>query len=454
MKEKIVLIGAGSAMFARGLIADLICQKWEADLALVDVDPVALTIVENLARKMVAARKAPLAIRTSVDRREALRGATVVIVTIAVGGRRAWEQDVFIPRKYGIYQPVGDSVMPGGTSRALRMVPVMVDIARDVLDLAPNALFFNYANPMTVNCHAVHKATGAGMIGLCHGVFHTARILARELKARMEELKYTAMGMNHMTWFTELRVKGRDVMPQLLKIAGQKTCQRLRRERLGRKFTEAGSNGDHDPFPFSWELCRLFGGFPAVMDRHVTEFFPAMFCGKGRYYGKTLGVDAYSFEDCIACGDGIFAKMEEEALSKQPLGAEHFERLDGEHEQVLDIITSIRKDVGGIFSVNIPNRGQIPNLPSDAIVECAAVADGGGLRAIQLPPLSSGMAGTLASRFLWVETVMNAALEGNRNQFIQSLILDGATDSISTAVRLADEMLQAQAAHLPQFAKA
>ena len=117
----------------------------------------------------------------ALDRKDVLKGATVVITTIGVGGRRAWEQDVFVPRKYGIYMPVGDTVGPGGTSRALRMIPDMVDIARDVLDLAPDALFFNYANPMSPVCRGVLKATGAKMVGLCHGTIDTARWIAKLL---------------------------------------------------------------------------------------------------------------------------------------------------------------------------------------------------------------------------------------------------------------------------------
>ena len=123
---------------------------------------------------MIVATGASIVLKTAVDRKAVLKGATVVVTTIGVGGRRAWEQDVFIPRKFGLYYPVGDTSGPGGTSRALRMVPAMVDIARDVLDLAPDALFINYANPMAVICRAVHKATGADMIGLCTGTWDTA----------------------------------------------------------------------------------------------------------------------------------------------------------------------------------------------------------------------------------------------------------------------------------------
>ena len=170
---KIVIIGAGSAMFTIGVVSDLITAGLATELGLVDIDPEALEIAHKLTQKMIEARKAAIRLTATTDRRKVLEDATVVIATIGVGGRRAWEQDVFIPRKYGISMPVGDTVGPGGTSRAMRMIPAMVSIAQDVIELAPEALFFNYANPMSPACYAVQQATGALVIGLCIGTWHT-----------------------------------------------------------------------------------------------------------------------------------------------------------------------------------------------------------------------------------------------------------------------------------------
>ena len=135
--------------------------------------------------------------QASTERRDVLPGADVVVTTIAVGGRRAWEADVLIPRKYGVFQPVGDTAMPGGISRAMRMIPAMVAIARDVQALCPNALFFNYANPMTANCLAIRRATGAEVIGLCHGTFGTERYLARFAGVPAERVTTLGVGLNH-----------------------------------------------------------------------------------------------------------------------------------------------------------------------------------------------------------------------------------------------------------------
>ena len=444
MREKVALVGAGSAMFTRGLLADLISVGEALDLALVDIDPDALETAERLATKMVGAARAPIGLSASTDRRQVLPGATAVICTVGVGGRRAWEQDVYIPRKYGINQPVGDSVMPGGTSRALRMIPAMVAIAEDVLDLAPQALFFNYGNPMAPVCRGVRKATDAPMVGLCHGVTGVAHYLARALKVEPGKVTHSAVGMNHLTWFVEVRVDGEDVMPRLKAIAAERVAQFSD----GRGTDDDSALGDLEPL--SWHLLQLFGGIPAALDRHVTEFLP-QFYADGAYYGRTLGVDAYSFEACIANGDRIYAEMQSVARSSDPLPESYFRHSGGEHEQVVEIIDSIRRDRGKVYSVNLPNRGQVPNLPLGAIVESPAIAEATGLKPIQQPALPAGIAGTLAGRLAWVETVVEAALEGSRRKFVQALVLDGAVRSLADAEALADELLAAQAAYLPQF---
>jgi alpha-galactosidase len=358
---------------------------------------------------------------------------------VGVGGRRAWEQDVFIPRKYGIYQPVGDTVMPGGTSRALRMIPAMVGIAQDVLDLCPQALFFNYGNPMSPVCRGIRKATGANVVGLCHGVNDVGKWLARQLGVTPERVRYDATGINHLTWFTEYRVDGQDAMPRLMELAR-------------RKLSECESLGEVSD-PFTWQMTELFGAFPAVLDRHICEFFPHLFAKQGSYFGKTLGVekDAYSFECTIEFGDRIFAEMSEQALSPDPLPADYFQRIGGEHEQVLDIVSSVRRDTGDVYSSNLPNQGQVPNLPHDAVIEGPSIATASGVRAIAQPPLSPGLAGTLATRFEWVETVVDAALSGDRKKVVQALLIDGAVDTVEMAYRLAEDLLKAQAAFLPQF---
>ena len=442
MDERIVLIGAGSAVFTAGLIADLIRLGEPADVALVDPNPAALTVAQRLAQKMTDTARAPLRLRAVLDRREVLSGATAVICTVGVGGRRAWEQDVFIPRRYGIYAPVGDTVGPGGSSRALRMIPAMVAIAHDVLDLAPDALFFNYGNPMAPICRAIRKTTGAPVVGLCHGVMETARYLAHTLDAQVDDLQYIATGINHLTWFTHVQTGGQDAMPRLRAIAAERAARPPEPLPAGDSPYESPEDN-----PFTWRLMHWFGAFPAVLDRHVTEFFPQFF-RDGTYWHKRLGVDAFSFEDTIADGDRTFAEMSAVALSDDPLPESYLARFGGEHEQVMDIIRAVRTNAGITVSANLPNHGQAPSLPHDAIVEGPAVVDSFGVRALQQPVLPAAIAGTLATRYQWVETIVEAALERSRDKFVQALVLDGAVSSIDQAAALADELLAAQSPYL------
>ena len=217
MRKKMVLIGCGSAMFTKGLVMDLLkhseISKWH--LALCDIDRDVLDAAEKLVKKMVAAKGADVEISASTNRAELLPGADYVVVTIGVGKREAWEKDVFIPRKYGIYQPVGDTAMPGGISRAMRMVPAMLDIVRDAEKLCPAAKFFNYANPMAIICRALMKATSHPVTGLCIGVPDSVWYMADTVGVPRGEVTARAVGMNHLTFIYKLMHKGEDLFPKL-----------------------------------------------------------------------------------------------------------------------------------------------------------------------------------------------------------------------------------------------
>lgn len=431
----LVLIGAGSAVFTKGLVADMIQMPelgpWT--LGLVDIDPDALATAEGLCRRMVEATGAEITVRASTERRDLLPDADAVVTTIGVGGRRAWEADVFIPRRYGIYQPVGDTVMPGGISRAMRMIPAMVAIAWDVAELCPDAHFFNYSNPMTANCWAVREATGVDVVGLCHGTFDVSRQLARFVGAPPEETTTLYAGLNHLTFIFDLRWQGRDMWP-------------VARERL--------VSAPQPPFaaenPFSWSLFEAYGAYPSANDRHVVEFFPERFPG-GQYQNRTLGVNAYAFEGTIASGDRTYARMRKQASGEEPLDDWIFERAVGEHEQLLNILRALRDDTREIFAVNVPNRGAVPNLPGDAVLEIPAVATGRGLLPVQIHDFSEELAAVVNRRLASTRLTVSAALNGDRECFVEALLLDGAVTDRDTARALAAELLEAHQPNLPNF---
>ncbi|MEU4146936.1 hypothetical protein [Streptomyces parvulus] len=447
----LVLIGAGSAVFTRGLLADLITAddlgSWE--IRLVDVNEEALRVAARLAGRMVEARGAGdrITVRASADRRTELPGADYVVTCVGVGGRPAWQRDHEVCQEHGVYQPVGDSVMPGGISRLLRTVPVMVDVARDVADLAPDAFFFNYSNPMTANVQAMTRYAGAAPVGLCHGMHHVQRELAAFAGLPFEETSTLYAGINHLTFIYDFRHNGVDAWPGV-------------RARMERELAEPADpadigaiweNGKAWHNPFSWEIFRRYGAYPAANDRHVLEFFPERWAG-GDYYGKKLGVDAFSVPEILQWGEERYQGMRAQAEDDAPLDAASFENSTGEQEQLIAIIRSITFDRRDMFSVNVPNRGSVPGLPDEAALEIPAVATARGLRPVSVPDLSAPLTAILARRLTSVELATEAAMTGDRDLVVEAMIADGAVTDPDAAAALTDALLDAQRAHLPQFA--
>lgn len=430
-RRVLVLLGAGSAVFTRGLLADVMaaCDLGPWCLRLVDVNGEALEVAARLATRMVDAqgRQGSVSLETFTDRREALQGAAFVVSCIGVGGREAWGRDWDVARRYGIYQSVGDSVLPGGLSRAMRTVPVLVEIANDIARYCPDALFFNYSNPMTANCYAVTKA-GVDVVGLCHGVFHTHQELAQLVGARLSETSVAYCGINHLTFIYDMRLGGEPAWPLL-------------RDKIG----EARHKD-----PFSWELFERLGVYPAPGDRHTTEFFPERFA-HGEYYGKTLGVDAFSLKDTIDKDQQRYDLMRSEAMGETDLDLAVFDRSDGEQEQLIGILRSICTGQPSMVSGNVPNRGLVRDLPPEAVLEVPCLVGAGGARAVSVPHIPAAIAGILQRRLAPVPVVVEAALTGDRELFAEALILDGAVSDPAVASAMADDFVTEQRAYLPLF---
>lgn len=448
----LVLIGAGSAVFTRGLLADLIgaddLGSWE--IRLVDVDPVALDVATRLAEAMVTARGAGDSIRVtgSTDRRAVLPGADFIVTCVGVGGRPAWQRDHEIVQRHGVFQPVGDSIMPGGISRLLRTTPVLVEVARDIAELAPDAFFFNYSNPMTANVQAIHQETGLDVVGLCHGMHHIQRELAQLIDAPFERTSTLYAGINHLTFIYDFRLDGEDAWP-------------LIRERVRRELAQAPDPGDignifyekptawHNPF--AWELFERYGAFAAAGDRHVVEFFPERFAS-GDYYGKKLGVDAFSLPEILEWGEDRYQGMKRQALGEEPLDQSVFERSGGEQEQLIAIIRSITFDSREMFSCNVVNRGLVPGLPDWSAVEIPGVATARGVRPVLVPDLGKPLTAILSRRLSSVDIAVEAALTGDRDLVVEAMIADGAVLDADRAAALTDDLLAEQARFLSRFA--
>jgi alpha-galactosidase len=262
------------------------------------------------------------------------------------------------------------------------------------------------------------------------------------------------VGLNHLTFIYDLRWRGQDAWPLVRAQLARERGQPVNLEELGARFPEMGAPTS-DAFkaadnPFSWSIFLRYGAYPAVNDRHVVEFFPERFTG-GQYYGRTLGVDVYSVESTIANGDRTYEAMRAQALGEQPLDERIFQRGPGEHEQLLDILRSIWSDARRVYAVNLPNRGTVPNLPTDVVLELPAVATAAGLRALQMADFPDPLAAILMRKLAATQLTVEAALTGDRGLFIEALLADGAVTDPGVAVEMAAELLEAHRAHLPQF---
>jgi alpha-galactosidase len=434
MKKTLVLLGVGSTYFTRGIIESLITKGGEWDVRLVDIDLTCLDIAVNLSQRLVDLYKAPVTIRGSLDRCEVLPGADAVVSTIGVGGRRAWEKDVAIFRQFNVYQSTGDTYGAGGVSRALRMIPVLIEVARDIERLCPNALLINFSNPLTVNVWAVSKATKVKVTGLCYGVTWYEHYLAGLIGLPWEQLRCRAIGVNHFTWITDLSYQGQSVWPLVRKVMEEKG------ETLGN--------------PYTWELFRMFDAFPCVGDGHICEFVPG-WQGEGAYYGKTFGTTFHNFETYAAGFDKVFDDMADQAYGRAPIIKRAENPDDKETFKDEDLFIDVLNAAMGGDSIyrtaNLPNIGQAANLPAGAVLESTTLINGDGFQPLCFGTLPPGISAILMRILGAQELTVEAALKADRKLAIQALVAGETVRTEKEAGRMLDVILDTHREYLPQF---
>ena len=437
MKKTIVLLGVGSTYFTRGIVESLIVKGGEWDVRLVDIDPQCLEIATLLSQKLVDLYKAPVTVSGSLDRREVLPDADAVVSTIGVGGRRAWEKDVTIFRQFNVYQSTGDTYGAGGVSRALRTIPVLVEVARDIEKLCPEALFINFTNPMTVNCRAVAKETPSVRIGgLCYGVTYYEHWLARLIGVPWQEVRCRAIGVNHFTWITEFQYEGQDAWP-LVRKAMQKKI-------------DSGEIGNS----YTWELFRLFDAFPCVGDGHICEFVPG-WQSKGAYYGKTFGIDAgHAFEEYAAGFDKVYDEMADQAYGRAPVTKSEVD-ITGEtfkdEDLFIDVLNASMGEDEILRTVNLPNVGQASNLPAGAVLEATTLISGAGFEPLCFGDLPPGITAILQRIIGAQELTVEAALQADRKLALQALVAGETVKTEAEAEKMMDVILETHREYLPQF---
>lgn len=438
--KTVVLIGAGSVVFTTSLLADFIADGGEWELRLVDINPDAADVAFNLASRMMEVKDAPIILKKSTERREMLPGADIVITSLAVGGREAWENDIQVPRKYGIYMPVADTTSPGGISRSMRTLPVMVDIANDIKECCPEALFLNYANPMSAIVRSIVRYSGKDVYGLCDGPPGVRSRLAKLLDIEEERCGFKAIGFNHFVWLYEWTVDGKDGFP-------------LVRERNAQLIRDGGAAGGEPDKPFAWELFDLTGYLPLSGDRHITEFFPQFFShGEGRHYGKTLGVDRFDIRPFIQGAAQEFEELRAIGAGKDPVPDKMFHEVAGATGTArlsYGILKDLEKASPGVHHVNIPNNGQVENLKRNLVIECPVEFSREKVEPINLGTIPTSILSFIEHAFVTTELIVEAAMERDYNKFVEAIILDGCTRSMADAKKIAADLIAANKEFMP-----
>jgi alpha-galactosidase len=254
---KIAMVGAGSTVFAKTLMADVLSypELAESEIALMDIDEDRLATSERVAHKVNAALGTAAKVSATTDRRKALDGADFVIVMVQVAGYKPGTVvDFEVPKKYGLRQTIADTLGIGGIFRGLRTIPVLVDVAKDMEAVCPDALMLNYTNPMAMLCWAVDRATSVRAVGLCHSVQGTARELCRDIGVPYDEVDYLCAGINHMAFYLRFRHQGRDLYPEIHRVYDEGRVPENNRVR--------------------YEMLKWLGYFVTESSEHFSEYCP------------------------------------------------------------------------------------------------------------------------------------------------------------------------------------
>jgi len=431
-KVKIVFLGAGSAIFTRRLIADLIKAGDipPCDVVMHDIDKPVLNYMTRYCQMMVERENAPITVTAEPDRGRAFDGADFVIITLTVGGAQADIVNVEVPLKYGVWQPVGDTVGPGGLMRTFRSYETFKGFVEDMEKYCPHTLVINFSNPMTMLCRMMNRLGKIKTVGLCHGTRGTLKRLGAKLGIDPAEIKVVPAGVNHFIWFLKLTHRGKELYP------------RLRRELI-----EKGKGKDD---PISTELLRIYGYYPSPGGCHVGEFLPYFLKSeedikKYRMFQRDNRANDERRRQARAhCRDVVRGKAE-----LPPLGGADL----GHSEGAIPIISSVVNDKGTIEYANIPNRGYISNLPDDAVVEVPTRFGKKGFEGIKVGPLPPGIRAHMMHVIETQELAVEAAITGDYNLALQAFLSDYLINDIPNAEKMLKEMFRRSRKWVGQFHK-
>jgi alpha-galactosidase len=437
MPLKIAFIGAGSFVFTRALVRDILTYSLLADatLTLMDIDAERLGFIRRAVERIVREGGYPAKVESTTDRQKAIEGADAVVVTILLGGLSVWRHDIEIPKAYGVDTNVGDTRGPSGIFRALRTIPVMLDIAREVERMAPRAILLNYTNPMAMLCRAMQRETRAKVTGLCHSVQGTARMLASWIGAPLAEIEYLSAGLNHQSWYLKFLWNGEDAYPLIRKAVQREDIYNnniVRNEmllHLGYYVTESsGHNSEYN----AWFRKR-----PDLIEKYCTH---------GTGYNP--GVYGYNITEYTKHEATWRAEIGAWLTDPKPLD------LARGNEYAASIINAWAGGATFKFNGNVANGGIIDNLPSGACVEVPVYVDRQGFSPLHVGSLPPQCAALNNISVAVEEMAVEACLTGDPTMVFHAVCYDPLTAAVLSLAeirQMVDAMLEKNRDYLPTF---
>lgn len=429
---KIAFMGAGSTIFAKNVLGDVMLTPSlrDSEIALYDIDHKRLKeseiILSNINKNSNNNRAKIIAY---TDRKEALRGAKYVVNAIQVGGYEPCTvTDFEIPKKYGLRQTIGDTLGIGGIFRALRTIPVLFDFAKDMEEVCPDAWFLNYTNPMSILTGAMLKGTGVKTVGLCHSVQVCADHLLKGLAMETDNIQWKIAGINHMAWLLEITRNGKDLYPEIKRRA-------LQRE-----------TPHHDMVRY--EIMKHFGYYVTESSEHNAEYMPYFIKDKYPELIEKFNIplDEYP-RRCVAQIKG-WEQMGKDLVSNKNI----------EHKRTTEyasyIMEAMETDIPYKIGGNVLNTGLITNLPKDAVVEVPCLVDRTGVTPCYIGELPPQLAALNRTNINTQLLTLEAALTGKKEYIYHAALLDPHTSaelSIDNIVSLCDELIEAHGDWLPKF---
>lgn len=431
---KITFIGAGSCVFTRNLLGDILQfpELGESEIALMDINEERLKVAEILAHKVADALNVKPRIAAYTDRRKAIEGADYVICTIQVGGYEPCTvTDFEIPKKYGLKQTIADTLGIGGIFRGLRTIPVMVDFCREMEELAPDAWLLNYTNPMAINTGAFLQQTGVRGVGLCHGIQGAHHWLSHCLGVPADELAFQAAGTNHCAWIIKLEHNGEDQYPRLKKMVNE-----------GAEFAQ------HDKVRF--EMLKKFGYYGGESSEHMAEYVPYFIRNDHPELIEQFGVpiDEY-IRRCISQNSGWDAMAKSFADTNEPIGEI---RRSSEYGSL--IIHSMETGVPRVIYGNILNENHITNLPNGACVEVPCLVDRNGIQGTVVGDMPAQCAAVTMTNVNVHLLTQKASATRKMEDVYHAALLDPLTSvnlTMDETVAMCNDLFEAHGDWLPKY---